>query len=82
MKIGSEFVLKLNRALYGPEQAANARKRKINNGLMEMGFVACGADRCIYKNKDGLGWAYVCLYVYDMIVAAEEATTVRKVKKF
>ena len=40
-----------------------------------------GADRCIYKIKDGEGWAYVCLYVDDMIVAAKEATTVRKVKE-
>lgn len=81
MKIGSEFVLKLNRALYGLKQAANAWNKTIHNALLEMGFVACGADRCIYKIKDGEGWAYVCLYVDDMIVAAKEATTVRKVKE-
>uniref|UniRef100_A0AAV1TCR2 Reverse transcriptase Ty1/copia-type domain-containing protein n=1 Tax=Peronospora matthiolae TaxID=2874970 RepID=A0AAV1TCR2_9STRA len=81
MKIGSEFVLKLNRALYGLKQTANALNKTIHNALLEMGFVACGADRCIYKIEDGEGWAFVCLYVDDMIVVAKDATTVRKVNE-
>ena len=46
-----------------------------------MGFVSCVADWCILKIKDGEGWEYVCLYVDDMVVAAEAATMVRKVKE-
>ena len=81
IKICSEFVLKLNRALYGLKQAANAWNKTIHKAVLEMRFVACGADRCIYKIKDGEGWACVCLYVDDMILVAEETTTVRKVKE-
>jgi hypothetical protein len=48
---------------------------------LEMGFVACGTDRCIYKKKDDGGRVYICLYVDDMIVAAKLTETVRRVKK-
>ena len=65
MKIGNEYVLKLNRALYALKQAANAWNKTIHNAMLEIGFIACGADRCIYKKKDGNGWAHVCLYVDD-----------------
>ena len=44
MKIGSEFVLKLNRALNGLKQASHAWNKMIQNALLVMGFVSCVAD--------------------------------------
>ena len=81
LKMGSKFVLKLNRALYGLKQAANAWNTTIHNALIKMEFQACGADRCIYKKKDRDGWIYVCLYVDNMIVAAKSTTMVNNVKR-
>ena len=81
MKIGIEFVLKLNRVLCGLKQTPNAWNKTIHNALLGIVFVACGADRFIYKIKYREGWAYVCLNVEDITVVAKEATTVRKVKE-
>ena len=66
---GSNRVCKLQKALYGLKQAAKQWNHAIHNRLIETGWRRSEKDVCLYVL--GPGYAYLFLYVDDMVLAAK-----------
>ncbi|GMG17953.1 unnamed protein product [Phytophthora fragariaefolia] len=61
---------KLRRSLYGLKQAAAVWFKTIRASFVEMGFVHCRADPCLFVRlgKNGQSPVYIFLYVDDLLV--------------
>jgi len=70
------LVCKLRGSLYGLKQSARAWNTKMNQILLENGFVRSKADQCLYSKFENNKWMYVLLYVDDLIVAHEDDETI------
>ena len=59
-----DFVLKLNKSLYGQAKAARLWSEKLLNGLLERGFVTSKVDPCLLMSKTVICVVYVdgCLF--------------------
>ncbi|GMF35814.1 unnamed protein product [Phytophthora fragariaefolia] len=75
------YVCRLDKAIYGLKQAANAWNKTIHRVFLKNGFKSCGADQCVYVKRTQNGFVYVCLYVDDMIIAAKTHKEVQEVKE-
>ncbi|GMF37248.1 unnamed protein product [Phytophthora fragariaefolia] len=75
------YVCRLDKAIYGLKQAANAWNKTIHRVLLKNVFKSCGADQCVYVKRTQNGFVYVCLYVDDMIIAAKTHKEVQEVKE-
>ncbi|KAE8887010.1 hypothetical protein PF005_g31320 [Phytophthora fragariae] len=64
------LVCKLRRSLYGLKQAAAVWFKTIRAAFVEMGFVQCRADPCLFVRlgKNGQSPVYIVLYVDDLLV--------------
>lgn len=63
-------VCRLRKTLYGLKQAGREWNKRINDILIEMGFVRCKSDTCVYVlRKDG-SISYIAIYVDDMLLAS------------
>ncbi|KAE9296708.1 hypothetical protein PR003_g23685 [Phytophthora rubi] len=71
---------KLDKAIYGLKQAASAWHQTIHAVFMKIGLRSCGADQCVYVKGAKGTYAYVCLYVDDMIIAAKTKEEINEVK--
>ena len=59
-----DVVLRLNKSLYGQDEAACLRYEKLRNGLLERGFVIIKVDPCLFMSKTVICVVYVddCLF--------------------
>jgi hypothetical protein len=72
------FVLKLNKSLYGLKQAAHIWNNELNKVLTELGFVSCMDDPCLYKYEKNSNICYILVHVDDMMIVANDS----KINKF
>ena len=64
-------ICKLNRSLYGLKQAAITWYKMISNiFVVKLAFTRCKTDSCIFVRKLKIGFAYIALYVDDMLIGA------------
>ena len=74
-----QMVCKLKRSLYGLKQAPRCWNEVFSEYLRSIGFEQSVADPCVYvKNK---GHLVVAVYVDDLIIIANTAEEMRKVKE-
>lgn len=74
------MMCRLDKAIFGLNQAASALNKTINAVFLKTGFRSCGADQCVYvKGQEG-DYIYVCLYVDDINIAAKTSREIQKVK--
>ncbi|KAE8905659.1 hypothetical protein PF005_g6121 [Phytophthora fragariae] len=64
------MVCKLRRSLYGLKQATDVWFKTIRAAFVEMGFVQCRADPCLFVRlgKNDQSPVYIVLYVDDLLV--------------
>ena len=68
-KKGEEHkVCKLNKALYGLQQAPRAWNTKLNNILLEMEFKKCIKEPSLYRKMININLLVVAVYVDDLFV--------------
>lgn len=77
---GPNMVCKLNKSLYGLKQAAHVWNKTINSALIVMGFTNSMADPCIYVKVIRGERVFICLYVDDLLVAAQNTELIDSVK--
>ena len=64
----SDFVWKLNKSIYGLKQSGRNWNFHLNRLLLELGFVKCEGDPCVY-HKPGV---ILAVYVDDLLLVGEE----------
>jgi len=66
---------KLNKALYGLRQSANAWNEELNKILININFIRLHSDPCIYKriNNRNIITCLLAVYVDDIIIAGTDA---------
>lgn len=80
VKRGKEhLVYKLLKALYGLKQAPRAWYSKLNECLLNIGFVRCPYDQAVYTKKMGDDVLIVAVYVDDLLITG---TSTRIIKEF
>lgn len=65
---GQPLVCRLRKALYGLKQAPRAWFHKLNEFLVDTGFVASKADISLFVSQSGSQLMYILVYVNDIIV--------------
>jgi len=62
---------KLNKAIYGLKQAGRMWNFKINDTLIELGFIRCKSEPCVYVKKDNNNnvICILAIYVDDILIA-------------
>ena len=80
-----DFVFKLNKNIYGSEQAAKCWNVAIDTFFMSSGYKKCGADPCVYTNsvkrKNGkIYFVIIALYVNDTIWLSNNTEMLEKEK--
>jgi Reverse transcriptase (RNA-dependent DNA polymerase) len=73
-------VWRLKKAIYGLKQAALAWYERLNAALLELGFVACDADPCLYIKDIEVACVFLIVHVDDCILIGKPAA-LRSVKK-
>nr|CCA22300.1 putative polyprotein [Albugo laibachii Nc14] len=62
-------VCKLQRSLYGLKQAPAVWYKTITNVFLKLKFQQCKSDACIFVRREKTYFAYIALYVDDMLIS-------------
>lgn len=82
VKRGKEhLVYKLLKALYGLKQAPRAWYSKLNECLMNIGFVRCPYDQAVYTTKMGDDVLIVGVYVDDLLITGTSTCIIKEFKE-
>ena len=76
-----EWVLRLNKALYGLKEAPRAWNAKLNNILKSIGFFKSKNDQGVYHLNSTREKVIVGVYVDDLIITGASEATVKEFKK-
>ncbi len=71
MVVPDDFVLKLNRAIYGLKQSPLLWYVTVSEFLLSIGFTKCVSDICLFLLVNDLGTITLCVYVDDLILTSE-----------
>ena len=81
LKTKSEFVLKLDKSIYGLKQAPQMWNKTISKELVSMGFTKSINEPCLYFKREGSTLVLLALYVDDLLVASQSQAEIDKVKQ-
>ena len=76
----STKVLKLNKSLYGLQQAPRYLNKKIESWLKSVEFVASQADTCLYIRKQGENTIILIINVDDRLIASNNRQHLKEFK--
>ena len=76
-----DLILKLRKALYGLKQAPRAWNSKLNEVLMEKGFVRSKNDYAVYYEKEMQERVIIGVYVDDMIITGPNSCKIKRFKE-
>jgi ribonuclease HI len=74
-------VCKLNKSLYGLQQAPAVWNKNFDEFVKGIGFRQSDADRCLYVCNKNLKVSYLLLYVDDFIIASNSREELVKIKE-
>ena len=74
-------VLKLRKALYGPNQAPRAWNSKLDKELVALGFVRSKLEHAVYKRSNKNSFLIVGVYVDDLIISGPNADDITQFKQ-
>ncbi len=75
-----EYVMMSNSSLYGLKQAPRVWNQTLHRFLMEMGFVNCKVDKCLYAYTKGE--IVILVYVDDILYSSPEESTLEWFEKY
>ena len=73
-----DFVLKLNKSLYGLKQAAKVWFDTLSKALLEIGFKQSHSDKCLYIFKSEEGICYLMCHVDDLLFVGTSNSIIDK----
>ncbi|MDU5411039.1 MAG: reverse transcriptase domain-containing protein [Staphylococcus haemolyticus] len=76
----SEYVLKLNKSIYGLKQAPLVWNQTINKTLRSLGFTRSVEEPCIYYNFENNESLFIALYVDDMLLIGTNLKKITRLK--
>ena len=74
------LVCKLQKSLYGLKQSPRQWYKKFDNFVLQIGFKRSDYDACVYCKRSQTSFAYLLLYVDDMLLAAKSLEEIKKIK--
>ena len=77
-----DYVCKLNKGIYGLNQAAKIWNDQLDNLLKTYGFTQNKTDSCLYTKFTGDEIIYSIFYVDDILIAAKSEETINEVQHF
>ncbi|OVF02976.1 hypothetical protein A9F13_47g00066, partial [Clavispora lusitaniae] len=77
----TEYVLKLNKSIYGLKQAPLVWNQTINKTLTSLGFTRSVEEPCIYYNIENNEQIFIALYVDDMLLIGTNLDKIAQLKK-
>lgn len=69
---GTNKVCKLQRSLYGLKQASRCWNRKFKEFIQLFGFVACGADSCVFVSRKDGKLTILAIHVDDGLIVSDD----------
>ncbi len=78
---GTSRVCHLKKAIYGLKQSSRLWNTDLHSTLLELGFMRCRADACLYQLKKGSSVAFLLVYVDDIVVATNDPALYSSVLK-
>lgn len=66
--INSDKVYKLHKSLYGLKQAARVWNQTLNDSLLNINFMQCEVDKCLYVLREQGKICYLLVHVDDIIL--------------
>ena len=76
----TEYVLKLNKSIYGLKQAPLVWNQTINKTLRSLGFTRSVEEPCIYYNFENNESIFIALYVDDMLLIGTNLEKITQLK--
>ena len=76
---GSHLICKLNKAIYGLEQASRAWFFTVHSVLITLGFSQSKADTSLFFRHQGEDVIYLLIYVDDMLVTGNSSSAIKTV---
>lgn len=76
----TNLVCRLKKSLYGLKQSAKIWNESLSSVLVKGGFIQCQADVCLYKLKFKDSWAFLLIFVDDIILAAKSSVEIETIK--
>ena len=80
-KGAENLVCKLEKGLYGLEQAARCWYQVLNDQVQSVGYQQCPSDPCMYAKKVGSSVVYLAVYVDDLLIASNDMEVLKMEKK-
>lgn len=77
---GSQKVCRLKKSLYGLKQASRVWNSKLNEALVQMGFVRSSADPCVYHRTTKSKFFAIAVYVDDFILISDDQKAIDHLK--
>lgn len=74
-------VLKLKRAIYGLKQSARAWNKRINDCLLELGYVKSKLEPCLYSKKCKKEQIIIAIFVDDFFIFSNSPSMTETLKK-
>nr|CCA18273.1 putative polyprotein [Albugo laibachii Nc14] len=71
--------LEEERSLYGLKQASAVWYKTITNVFLILKFQQCKSDACIFVRRDQTNFAYIALYVNDMLISARSFDVIESI---
>src|SRR4051812_48819202 len=75
-------VCKLQRSIYGLNQASRSWNLRFDEVIKEFGFVQTYGEACIYKKVSGSNVAFLILYVDDILLIGNDVDLLNSVKDY
>lgn len=69
----------LKKSLYGFKPAAKSWNDAIHTVLIDAGFQQSKADQCLYSRKKNGEWAFLLIYVDDIIIVTKSIDSVNDI---
>ena len=73
-------VCKLQRSIYGLNQASRSWNLRFDEAVKEFGFMKNEDDSCVYKKVSGSAIVFLVLYVDDILLIGNDIPTLQSVK--
>jgi transposase InsO family protein len=77
----SNCVLKLKRAMYGLKQSARAWNKRVDDCLLELGYVKSKLEPCLYSKKLRKERIIIAVFVDDFFIFSNSETMTDELKK-
>ena len=82
LSIKGNFVLKLNKSLYGLKQASRCWNKTFTEFLLKYGFVQSQADQCIYIGLFNGTKVFLIIYVDDALVISSDKLLIKEIIEY